>query len=446
MQRNKIKVIGGGLAGSEAAWQVAEAGCQVELYEMRPEVKTPAHRTSDCAEVVCSNSFGSKLEDRSTGVLLHEMRSMNSHLVQMAEKYQVPAGGALAVDREAFSSAVTHSLEAHPNITLIRTEVKEVPEEGITVIASGPLTSDALAESIGQITGEDYLYFYDALAPIVERDSIDDRIAFAASRYERDSGEGDYINCPFTEEEYNQFIDALVAAESIPLKEFEQESDQYFEGCLPVEVMASRGRETLAYGPMRPVGLIDPRTDKRPHAVVQLRKDNAAGTLYNLVGFQTNIKWGQQEEVLRMIPGLGTAHFIRFGQMHRNTFINSPTQLSPTMQSRKRPNLFFAGQITGMEGYLGNVASGLLAGINAARLSQGLELIELPPLTMLGALSHYITSAEPEHFQPMKANFGLMPDLPEKVRGKRNRMAAHAKRSRKALEDWMAAGEANQFE
>jgi len=367
------------------------------------------------------------------------MRSVGSLITEVAEAFAVPAGGALAVDREAFAVEVTKRLEEHPRIHLVRKEVTSIPREGTVVVASGPLTSDSLAQDLIQFTGEDHLYFYDALAPIVEADSIDREIVFSASRYDRGSEEGDYLNCPMNESEYGKFIDALLVAERIPLKEFEREEEIFFEGCLPIEVIAGRGRESLAFGPMRPVGLTDPRSGHRPHAVVQLRKDNAAGSLYNLVGFQTNLKWGAQEEVLRLIPGLEEAHFVRLGQMHRNTFINTPSLLKATLESRQRPGLFFAGQMIGTEGYLGNAASGWLAGVNAARSLRGEPLITLPHETMLGALCRYITEAEPGHFQPMKANFGIMPPLEEPVRGKRNRMQAHAKRAREALAHWLEA-------
>lgn len=448
MRTPEVIVIGGGLAGPEAAWQAAELGAEVTLYEMRPVVQTPAHRTGFCAELVCSNSLGSQIPDRATGVLMGEMRALGSMVLEVAEQHAVPAGGALAVDRDAFAESVTRRLEEHPRIRLIREEVKTIPGgEGI-VLASGPLTSAALAEDLSAFTGRDHLYFYDALSPIVEYDSIDFEIAFSASRYGRDADntenegsddhQGDYINCPMTREEYETFVDALLGAERIPLKDFEKEEECFFEGCLPIEVMAARGRETLAFGPMRPVGLIDPRTGRQPHAVVQLRRDNAAGSLYNLVGFQTNIKWGEQEQVLRLIPGLGAARFVRFGQMHRNTFVNSPALLNRHLQCRQRPGLFMAGQMIGMEGYLGNIASGWLAGQNAWRYRSGQDLLQLPDATMLGALCRYITEADPRHFQPMKANFGLMPPLEGKVRGKRKRMEAHALRARQALDGWMA--------
>jgi len=425
----KVNVIGGGLAGSEAAWQLAERGFDVDLYEMRPHKTTGAHVTNRLAELVCSNSFGSKLPDRASGLLKTELDLLRSLLLDAAEKAAVPAGGALAVDRELFAQSVTDALSTHPRIRLIREEVTTVPDEP-TIIATGPLTSETLALDIARLTGQQYLYFYDALAPIVLADSIDMSIAFRASRYGRgDEDEGDYINCPMNKEEYERFIAALLSSERAALRDFESEEKLFFEGCLPIEQLASRGAEALAFGPMRPVGLTDPRTGRRPHAVVQLRQDNVAGTLYNIVGFQTNIKWGQQEEVLRLIPGLQNAEFERMGQMHRNTFINSPTLLHPTMQFKTREKLFFAGQITGVEGYMGNVATGLVAALNLARTLEGKAGWIIPPTTMLGALCHYVTHAEAKHFQPMKANFGIMPELSTPIKDKRLRYAAYVERA-----------------
>lgn len=430
-----VKVIGGGLAGSEAAWQLAERGYTVELYEMRPHKTTGAHATNRLAELVCSNSFGSKLADRASGLLKTELDLLRSLLLDVAEQVAVPAGGALAVDRELFAQRVTDALHNHPRIRVIREEVTRVPD-GATVIATGPLTSEALAADIARLTGQEYLYFYDALAPIVAAESIDMEIAFRASRYGRgDEDEGDYINCPMNKEEYERFIAALLASERAALRDFETEDKLFFEGCLPIEQLASRGADALAYGPMRPVGLTDPRTGRRPHAVVQLRQDNVAGTLYNIVGFQTNIKWGQQEEVLRLIPGLQNAEFVRMGQMHRNTFINSPTLLHPTMQFKTREDLFFAGQITGVEGYMGNVATGLVAALNLARTLEGKPGWVIPKTTMLGALCHYVTHAEAKHFQPMKANFGILPALEKPVKDKRQRYTAYVER---ALRDMQA--------
>ncbi len=432
---SSIKIIGGGLAGSEAAWQLAERGFQVELYEMRPHKTTGAHVTNRLSELVCSNSMGSKLADRATGVLQNELKLLKSLLIASAEETAVPAGGALAVDREAFASLVTSKIEAHPNIKIIREEVLTIPD-GPTVIATGPLTAPTLAKEIAQLAGQEYLYFYDAIAPIVTAESIDMSIAFRASRYDRgDEEEGDYINCPMNKSEYDAFVQAIRSANTADLRDFERDDPHFFEGCLPIEQLAARGDDTLAFGPMRPVGLRDPRTGKRPHAIVQLRRDNLAGSLYNIVGFQTNIKWGEQEQILRLIPGLAQAEFVRMGQMHRNTFINSPTLLDPTMQMRTRPNLFFGGQITGVEGYVGNVATGLVAAINLARHLEGKPAYILPPTTMIGALCHYITHAEPKHFQPMKANFGIMPELDSPIKNKRDRYMAYAERANTAIRD-----------
>ncbi|MCL4247416.1 MAG: methylenetetrahydrofolate--tRNA-(uracil(54)-C(5))-methyltransferase (FADH(2)-oxidizing) TrmFO [Anaerolineae bacterium] len=425
----KVRVIGGGLAGTEAAWQLAERGCEVTLYEMRPQRQTGAHVTDRLAELVCSNSFGSKLPDRASGLLKAECQRLGCLLLDIADATALPAGGALAVDREAFAQRVTEAIEGHANITLVREEMPRIPDTP-AIIASGPLTSDALAAAIAALSGHEYLYFYDAIAPIVTLDSINLDIAFRASRYERgDEDEGDYINCPLNKAEYEAFVDALLAAETITLKDFEREDPHFFAGCLPVEQIAARGRDSLAFGPMRPIGLRDPRTGRRPWAVVQLRRDNLVGTLYNLVGFQTNLKWGDQKRVLQMIPGLEQGEFVRYGMMHRNTFINSPSLLRPTLQWRARDDLFFAGQITGVEGYMGNVATGLLAGINLARQLAGEPPLTLPPTTMLGALVHYVTHAEAKHFQPMKANFGILPPLEPHVRDKRQRYAAYVARA-----------------
>ncbi|HEY67560.1 MAG TPA: FADH(2)-oxidizing methylenetetrahydrofolate--tRNA-(uracil(54)-C(5))-methyltransferase TrmFO [Thermoflexia bacterium] len=426
MEAEKITVVGGGLAGSEAAWQAAQRGVEVLLYEMRPHKMTPAHVSDRLAELVCSNSLGSDLPDRAAGLLKAELRILRSLVLACADETRVPAGGALAVDRELFAAEVTRRIEAHPRIRVVREEVTAIPE-GPAVIATGPLTSDALTEAIVALTGQEHLYFYDALAPIVAADSIDMSVAFRASRYGR--GDADYINCPMTEEEYDRFVEALVTAERIPLRDFEREDARFFEGCLPVEVLAARGRDALAYGPLRPVGLTDPRTGKRPYAVVQLRQDNLAGTLYNMVGFQTNLRYGEQERVFRLIPGLERAEFVRYGQMHRNTFINAPLLLEPTMEFRGRPGLFFAGQITGVEGYVGSVGSGWVAGVNVARFVLGEEPLVLPRTTMLGALCHYVSHADPATFQPMKANFGLLPPLEPPVRNKRKRYRAYAERA-----------------
>ncbi len=432
-----LTIVGAGLAGSEAAWQAAQRGVHVRLFEMRPKRMTPAHRTDKFAELVCSNSLGAKAPDRALGLLKEEMRRLNSLILRAAEVNALPAGGALAVDREGFAEMITEALSSHPNIEIIREEVTEIPQ-GPTIIATGPLTSDALAQRIMELTGEEYLYFYDALAPIVKADTIDMTICFRGSRYGRgEQEEGDYINCPFTKEEYYRFVEALLNAPRIELRDFEREDKRFFEACLPIEVIAERGLDALAFGPMRPVGLIDPRTGKRPYAVVQLRQDNVAGTLYNLVGFQTNITWGAQKKILRMIPGLERAEFVRFGQMHRNTFINAPVLLRPTLQFKGRDDLFFAGQITGTEGYVGSTMGGLVAGINAVRLMQGKPLLIFPRTTMIGALLHYITHASPEDFQPMKANFGLLPPLERRVRNKRQRYKLYAERALRDLDAWL---------
>ncbi len=434
VMNSQLTVIGGGLAGSEAAWQAAERGVRVTLYEMRPIRRTPAHVSDRLAELVCSNSMGARPIDRAMGLLKEEMRRLGSLIIACAEAAAVPAGGALAVDRETFAERVTTWIAEHPNIELRRQEVTRIPD-GPVIIATGPLTSDALAEEIVALTGQGRLYFFDAMAPIVEAESINMEIAFRASRYGRGEQDGgDYINCPMTEGEYNAFVDALLSAEVIPLRDFEREDKRFFEACLPVEVLAARGREALAFGPLRPVGLTDPRTGRRPHAVVQLRQDNLAATLYNMVGFQTNLRWEEQKRVFRMIPGLENAEFVRYGQMHRNTFINSPTLLDATLRlrspasSRQSP-IWFAGQITGTEGYVGSAMGGLVAGINAVRFLRGQPPLVFPPTTMIGALLHYISHADPKDFQPMKANFGLMPPLEKRVRRKRDRYQAYARRA-----------------
>jgi methylenetetrahydrofolate--tRNA-(uracil-5-)-methyltransferase len=434
-----LQVIGGGLAGSEAAWQAACRGIDVVLWEMRPARMTPAHIGGDLAELVCSNSLGSDLADRAGGLLKAELRRLGSLIMVCADETRLPAGSALAVGREAFARRVTQCIEGHPRITVRRGEVVDIPA-GPAVIATGPLTSAALSRSIAAMVGSAHLYFYDALAPIVTRDSIDMSVAFRASRYGRgEQDAGDYINCPLTEQEYRVFVEALLSAERIELRSFERDDPAFFEGCLPIEVLAGRGPDALAFGPLRPVGLRDPHTGRRPYAVVQLRQDDIAGTLYNLVGFQTNLRWSEQQRVLRLIPGLERAEFVRFGQMHRNTFLNSPVLLHPTMQYRGRADLFFAGQITGIEGYVGNAGGGLLAGINAAALMRGEALWRPPPEMMLGALAHYVCSADPAHFQPMKANFGLLPPLETHVRSKRERYLSYTARALELLEREIAA-------
>lgn len=430
--------MGGGLAGAEAAWQAANAGLHVDLCEMRPTRTTPAHTTGKLAELVCSNSLGSDLPDRASGLLKAEMRRLRSLIMQCADASRVPAGGALAVDRDQFAQQVTEHITAHPCITLRREHVPAVPQSP-TILATGPLTSDALAADIARLTGQEHLYFYDAVAPIVSAGSIDMSVAYQASRYGRgESEEGDYINCPFTRQEYEAFVEALLSAQKARRHTFELDDPHFFEGCLPVEEIARRGRDALAFGPLRPVGLRDPRTGLRPHAVVQLRRENAAGTMYNLVGFQTNLTWPEQERVFRMIPGLARAEFERYGVMHRNTFICAPALLEPTLQFRRRPDLFFAGQLAGVEGYLGSAAAGWVAGFNAARLLKGHPLAPLPETTMIGALCRYISSADPRTFQPMKANFGLLPPLQENVRRKRARYEAYTARALAALDEFCA--------
>ncbi len=435
---NVVRVIGGGLAGSEAAWQLAQRGIPVILYEMRPLRMTPAHQTDQLAELVCSNSLGSDLPDRAPGVLKWELRRLGSLLMACADQAVVPAGGALAVDRTVFAALVTERLSSHPLIEVVREEVTRIPD-GPCIIATGPLTAPSLAEELARLLGSEYLYFYDAIAPTVYAETINMDIAFRASRYGRGGEEGgDYINCPLTRDEYERFVQALLEAERIELRGFEQEDPRFFEACLPVEQIAARGPQSLAFGPMRPVGLRDPRTGRRPYAVVQLRQDDLAGTLYSLVGFQTNLRWTEQRRVFRMIPGLENAEFARYGMMHRNTFINAPMHLRPTLQYRQRDDLFFAGQITGVEGYVGNIGTGLLAGINAANLLQDKPLWELPSTTMLGALCYYITHASPRDFQPMKANFGIMPPLEDAPRHKGDRKQAYAERARQALEEFLS--------
>jgi methylenetetrahydrofolate--tRNA-(uracil-5-)-methyltransferase len=432
-------VIGGGLAGSEAAWQAATRGIKVNLYEMRPITQTGAHHSQYLGELVCSNSLGSNLPDRAAGVLKEELRSLNSLLIKCADETAVPAGGALAVDRELFAQKVTLHIENHLNIRVIRQEVKEIPS-GPIIIATGPLTTQTFSLAIQKLTGYEQIFFYDAVAPIVNKDSINMDITYQASRYgkNQEQGEGDYLNCPMNKDEYYQFVDELTRAERINLLGFENNIKtgvragalKYFEGCLPIEIIAMRGKDSLAFGPLRPVGLTDPRTGQHSFAVVQLRQDNLAKTLYNLVGFQTNLKYAEQERVIRMIPGLEKVEFVRYGQMHRNTFIFSPALLDPTLQYRTRDDLFFAGQITGVEGYVGNIATGLLAGWNAANYILGEPLIEMPSKTIIGSLCNYITHADAKDFQPMKANFGILPELEEKVKGKRERASKFAERSR----------------
>lgn len=410
----EVNVIGAGLAGSEAALQLAKRGFKVNLYEMRPNVETGAHTTEDCAEFVCSNSLGSYDITNGSGLLKHEMEILGGELIEIAKDCAVPAGNALAIDRYKFSQTVTKKITSNPNINLIREEVTKIHDTP-TIIASGPLTSDKFADSIKEFTKSEYLHFFDAIAPIVECDSINFDIAFWASRY--DKGEASYINCPMNKEQYEKFYNILINAPRIVRHDFEKGA-KFFESCLPIEVLASRGEDTLRFGPMKPVGLIDKRTGEKNYAVVQLRQDNSAKTLFNLVGFQTNLKWGAQKELLQSIPGLEDCNIVRYGVMHRNTFINSPKLLNPTLQTRERKDLFFAGQITGTEGYTESIASGLLAGINMAKFLNNEPLLELPSETMLGALTHYITNPENDNFQPINSNWGIIPsvEMPKKER------------------------------
>ncbi|WP_440118819.1 FADH(2)-oxidizing methylenetetrahydrofolate--tRNA-(uracil(54)-C(5))-methyltransferase TrmFO [Paenibacillus sp. QZ-Y1] len=431
----QVTVIGAGLAGTEAAWQIASRGVRVKLYEMRPVVKTPAHHTDKFAELVCSNSLRANGLTNAVGVLKEEMRMLNSLVLSAADRHAVPAGGALAVDRDGFSGEITSTLHQHPLIEVVNEELTSLPEDGIVVVATGPLTSPALSEQIKALMGEEYFYFYDAAAPIIEKDSIDMNKVYLASRY--DKGEAAYLNCPMTEEEFDVFYEALISAEVAQLKEFEKEI--YFEGCMPIEIMMKRGKQTALFGPMKPVGLVNPHTGELPHAVVQLRQDNAAGTLYNLVGFQTHLKWGEQKRVFSLIPGLENAEFVRYGVMHRNTFINSPKLLRPTYQFKERPNLFFAGQMTGVEGYVESAASGLIAGMNAAKAALGQELVVLPVETTLGSMAQYITTADFKHFQPMNANFGLLPSLETKIRNKKEKNEALAKRALDGIARFIAS-------
>lgn len=432
MTERCVNVIGAGLAGSEAAWQIASQGIPVKLYEMRPVKQTPAHHTDKFAELVCSNSLRSNALSNAVGVLKEEMRHLQSVIIRSADDCAVPAGGALAVDRHEFANLVTERVKNHPLVEVITEEVTEIPE-GPTVIASGPLTSEKLSIHLKELTGQDYLYFYDAAAPILEVDSINMDKVYLKSRY--DKGEAAYLNCPMNEEEFNRFYEALIAAETVPLKEFEKEI--FFEGCMPIEVLARRGKKTLLFGPMKPVGLEDPKTDKRPFAVVQLRQDNQSGTLYNIVGFQTHLKWGPQKEVLQLIPGLENVEVVRYGVMHRNTFINSPKLLLPTYQFKGRQDLFFAGQITGVEGYVESAAAGLLAGLNAARLVLGKELVVFPVETVLGSMANYITTANEKNFQPMNANFGLLPTMEPRVKNKQERYEKLAMRAIDTIQNFM---------
>jgi len=431
---DKIIVVGAGMAGSEAAWQSANRGIKVDLYEMRPVKNTPAHKTDLFAELVCSNSLRGAGLENAVGVLKEEMRRLGSIIMEAADATKVPAGGALAVDRLGFSRYITEKVTNHPLINVIHRELEEIPYEdnAITIVASGPLTEGKLAENIGELMGQEYLYFYDAAAPIVTLESIDMTKAWKASRYGK--GEAAYINCPMNKEEYHNFWTELVNSEKAPTHNFEKE--KFFEGCMPVEEMASRGEDTLLFGPLKPVGLENPADGKLPYAVVQLRQDNADGTLYNIVGFQTHLKWPEQRRVFGMIPGLENAEFVRYGVMHRNTFINSPETMRPTMQFKGKDNLFFAGQMTGVEGYVESASSGLVAGINAARICKGLEPVVFPQETAHGSLCHYITTAPAKHFQPMNVNFGIMSPIKEKIRDKKLKKQRIAERALATLEEF----------
>lgn len=427
-----VNVVGAGLAGSEAAYQLAQRGVKVNLIEMRPVKQTPAHHTDKFAELVCSNSLRGNALTNAVGVLKEEMRQLDSLIISAADKARVPAGGALAVDRHDFAGYVTETLKNHPNITVLNEEINSIPE-GYTIIATGPLTTDKLANEIVEATGKDQLYFYDAAAPIIEKDSIDMNKVYLKSRY--DKGEAAYLNCPMTEDEFNTFYDALMEAEVAPVNEFEKE--KYFEGCMPFEVMAERGRKTLLFGPMKPVGLEDPKTGERPYAVVQLRQDDAAGTLYNIVGFQTHLKWGAQKDVIRLIPGLENVEIVRYGVMHRNTFINSPDVLTETYELKGREELYFAGQMTGVEGYVESATSGLVAGINVAHKMLNKGEVIFPRETMIGSMAYYISHAKNEkNFQPMNANFGLLPTLEKKVKDKKLRYEKLADRALTYLDNY----------
>jgi methylenetetrahydrofolate--tRNA-(uracil-5-)-methyltransferase len=429
----EINVIGGGFAGVEAAWQAAQAGAKVKLFEMRPVQQTPAHRTEKLAEIVCSNSLKSDEVGTAPYLLKEELRRGNSLVMEAAEATKVPAGAALAVDRGKFADYITEKIENHPNIRLIREEIKEIPENEITIIATGPLTSDALTTEIMRLTGDDQLYFYDAIAPIVAADSIDMSIAFKAARYGK--GGDDYINCPFDKEQYEVFYNALVEAKSVPLKRFED--TKWFEACLPIEELARRGVDTLRFGCMKPKGLPLPATGREPYAAVQLRQENLMADAFSLVGFQNHLRYGEQERVLRLIPGMENADFLQFGQIHRNTFINSPKVLKDTLQTQKQPNLFFAGQITGVEGYVESVGTGWLAGLNAARLLKNENLITAPTSGAIGALCRYVTNVETKNFQPVNITFGLLEELPLELRKKyRNKRERHQIQVELALKDW----------
>ena len=428
----KVIVIGAGLAGSEAAWQLAKRGVNVDLYEMRPKKMTPAHKTQNFAELVCSNSLRANNITNAVGLLKEEMRRLDSLIIKCADATQVPAGGALAVDRDKFSEMITETIKNHPNINVIEEELTQIPKGDIpVVVATGPLTSDALSQDIRTYTKQEGLYFYDAAAPIIEKDSIDMNKVYLKSRY--DKGEAAYLNCPMTKDEFFNFYNALITAEAAPLKEFEKEI--YFEGCMPFEEMAKRGEKTLLFGPMKPVGLEDPKTDKRPYAVVQLRQDNSEGTLYNIVGFQTHLKWGEQKRIINLIPGLENANIVRYGVMHRNTYLNSPQLLEKTYKLKEEKNIYFAGQMTGVEGYVESAASGIVAALNALYNQEDKQII-FPTETMIGAMVNYIVDNTSKNFQPMNANFGIIKPLPERIKDKKEKYERYANRSLEILENF----------
>ena len=428
----KVIVIGAGLAGSEAAWQLAKRGVNVDLYEMRPKKMTPAHKTQNFAELVCSNSLRANNITNAVGLLKEEMRRLESLIIKCADATQVPAGGALAVDRDKFSEMITETIKNHPNINVIEEEITQIPKGDIpVVVATGPLTSDALSQDIRTYTKQEGLYFYDAAAPIIEKDSIDMNKVYLKSRY--DKGEAAYLNCPMTKDEFFNFYNALITAEAAPLKEFEKEI--YFEGCMPFEEMAKRGEKTLLFGPMKPVGLEDPKTDKRPYAVVQLRQDNSEGTLYNIVGFQTHLKWGEQKRIINLIPGLENANIVRYGVMHRNTYLNSPQLLEKTYKLKEEKNIYFAGQMTGVEGYVESAASGIVAALNALYNQEDKQII-FPTETMIGAMANYIVDNTSKNFQPMNANFGIIKPLPERIKDKKEKYERYANRSLEILENF----------
>lgn len=433
-----VKVVGAGLAGCEAAWQLANAGIDVELYEMKPLKYTPAHKYSGYAELVCSNSLKAQRLESAAGLLKEEMRRLGSLCMDAAQHTCVPAGGALAVCREEFSDFITDKINSSPKIKVVHEEVTTIPD-GYVIIATGPLTSEPLSKSIGELVGENYLYFHDAAAPIVTAESLDKSLVFEASRYDR--GDADYLNCPMNKDEYLEFYYELVNAETAPLHDFEQkEGFTVYEGCMPIEVLAKRGEDTMRFGPLKPVGLVDPRTSRRPYAVVQLRKENNAGTLYNLVGFQTNLKFGEQKRVFSLIPGLENAEFVRYGVMHRNTYLNSPELLNRHFCFKGDQRIYFAGQMSGVEGYMESAASGIYAGLSLARRLNGLDEITLPEDTMIGALSAYVEKGSPSGFQPMGANMGILPELPEKIKNKQEKYAALAKRALSSLERALHGG------